>query len=240
MKSHKKSVGDGITMQNASWSFGGDTAKHFAEHVERSVPLYKDGHELVCQYSDFFIKDDSVCYELGVSVGDLIKKLASHHSKKNARFIGIDCEEPMIEEARKNIAGNPKIELVTEDISVFPFEKCDLMISYYVIQFIHPKIRQELYRTIYDSLNWGGALLLFEKTRGPDARFQDITTAVYNEYKLANGYNADEITAKSRSLKGVLEPFSSEGNIDLLRRAGFKDIMCVMKYICFEGFLAIK
>ena len=77
MKSRKKSVGDGISMQNASWSFGGDTAKNFAEHVERSVPLYKDGHELVCQISDFFVKDDSVCYELGVSVGDLIKKLAN-------------------------------------------------------------------------------------------------------------------------------------------------------------------
>ena len=30
------------------------------------------------------------------------------------------------------------------------------------------------------------------------------------------------------------------GNLDLLKRAGFVDIMTVFKYICFEGFLAIK
>ncbi len=47
-------------------------------------------------------------------------------------------------------------------------------------------------------------------------------------------------SAKARSLKGVLEPFSSQGNLDLMRRAGFVDIMTVYKYICFEGFLAIK
>jgi tRNA (cmo5U34)-methyltransferase len=46
--------------------------------------------------------------------------------------------------------------------------------------------------------------------------------------------------AKTRSLKGVLEPFSTQGNIQLLKRSGFKDIMTVFKYGCFEGFLAIK
>ena len=46
--------------------------------------------------------------------------------------------------------------------------------------------------------------------------------------------------AKSNSLKGVLEPFSTSGNLSLLKRAGFKDIMTVFKYGCFEGFLAIK
>jgi len=28
--------------------------------------------------------------------------------------------------------------------------------------------------------------------------------------------------------------------MDLLKRAGFSDIMTIMKYVCFEGFLAIK
>ena len=46
--------------------------------------------------------------------------------------------------------------------------------------------------------------------------------------------------AKARSLKGVLEPFSREGNLGLMQRAGFVDIMSVFKYVCFEGFLAIK
>ncbi len=50
----------------------------------------------------------------------------------------------------------------------------------------------------------------------------------------------DQIIAKSRSLKGILEPFSTNGNMDLMKRAGFVDIITMMKYITFEGFLAIK
>jgi tRNA (cmo5U34)-methyltransferase len=93
---------------------------------------------------------------------------------------------------------------------------------------------------VYENLNWGGAFIMFEKVRAPDARFQDYMSAMYLDYKLEQGYSADEIVAKSRSLKRVLEPFSSQANIDLLKRAGFQDVMSVMKYICFEGFLAIK
>ena len=38
----------------------------------------------------------------------------------------------------------------------------------------------------------------------------------------------------------MLEPFSTQGNVDMLRRAGFVDHMSVFKHLCFEGFLAIK
>ncbi len=54
------------------------------------------------------------------------------------------------------------------------------------------------------------------------------------------GYNYDEMSIKSQSLRGVLEPFSTNGNLGLLKRAGFKDILIIFKYICFEGYLAIK
>ena len=67
-----------------------------------------------------------------------------------------------------------------------------------------------------------------------------MATAIYTDFKIEQGYNAEEIIAKTRSLKGVLEPFSTQGNLDLLKRAGFIDIMTVMKYVCFEGLLAIK
>ena len=69
---------------------------------------------------------------------------------------------------------------------------------------------------------------------------QDILNQTYIEYKLSKGYTPDQIINKSSSLKSVLEPFSSKGNLDLLKRAGFKDTICIFKYACFEGILAIK
>ena len=93
---------------------------------------------------------------------------------------------------------------------------------------------------IFKGLNWGGAFFFVEKVRGSDARFQDILNQTYIDYKLSKGYSANEIISKSRSLKGVLEPFSTKGNLDLLKRAGFKDVITIFKYGSFEGFLAIK
>ncbi len=81
---------------------------------------------------------------------------------------------------------------------------------------------------------------MFEKVRGSDARFQDIFNCFYQDFKIKKGYSPDQILAKQNSLKSYLEPFSRQGNIDLLKRAGFMDIESVMKFACFEGFIAIK
>jgi tRNA (cmo5U34)-methyltransferase len=234
-------VGENIKASNARWTFAGSVVETFDEHIRSSVPMYETGHDLVCKLSDYFVKKDSICYEIGTSVGKLLIKLANHNeNKKNAKWIGIDIEKDMIKKAQQNAKGIKNISLEVADVVHYEFEKSDLIVCYYTVQFTAPKYRQQVINKIYEALNWGGAFIFFEKVRGPDARFQDIMVTLYNDYKLAQNYSPAEIVAKARSLKGILEPFSTQGNLDLLKRAGFVDIMTVMKYICFEGFLAIK
>lgn len=232
-------VGDGIKSNKSSWSFDGLGIDGFNDHINRSVPGYLEGQQIICRLSDYFIKDDSVVYDLGCSMGNLTVKLAEH-SKKSAQFIGIDNEATMINEAssRKDLSEN--ISFLHDDVISAELSPSDLITAYYTVQFVRPSQRQDLINKIYASLKWGGAFIMFEKTRGADARFQDILTGIYNDYKLEQGYTSEEIIAKSQSLKGVLEPFSTQGNIDLLKRAGFVDYMTIYKNMCFEGFIAIK
>ena len=231
--------GDAIEAQNANWKFNGKMVEHFEEHVAKSVPLYKEGHELIVKLSDYFVKEDSICYELGSSTGTLTHKLAKRHEFREAKFIGVEIEADMVKKANE-LYRSSNLSFVCDDMTTMTLEKADLIVSYYTIQFIHPKLRQQLFDKIYESLNWGGAFLLYEKVRANDARFQDIISNLYMEYKLDQGYSAEEIIGKSKSLKGVLEPFSTQGNIDMLKRAGFVDILSVQKYMNFEGFLVIK
>jgi tRNA (cmo5U34)-methyltransferase len=234
-------VGDQISSQNGAWTFdNSQVAENFEQHAKRSIPLYSEGHQLVCDISDFFLPTSGRCYELGCSRGDLLKKLTMRHLHKNIEWFGIDNSESMIAEAKKQQLAPVAINWLCEDISTTKIESADFIVAYYTVQFVPPRLRQALINKLYEGLNWGGALLLFEKVRGPDARFQDMLTSLYTEFKLNNGYQAEEIVNKSRSLKGILEPFSTQGNLDMLHRAGFKDITTVMKYLCFEGFLAIK
>ncbi|WP_420453606.1 methyltransferase domain-containing protein [Ilumatobacter sp.] len=233
-------VGDRIDAGNARWSFGGEVAGSFETHIERSVPGYRRGHEIVAQLSDFFVSDGSLVYEIGCSTGALTRRLAEWNEAKQARFVGIEVEAEMVAAARRLAEGMPSVEILHDDALTAELQPADMIVSYYTMQFVRPARRQQLYDRIHETLEWGGAFVMFEKVRAPDARFQDMMSTLYTDHKLSEGFEASEIVAKTRSLKGVLEPFSTQGNLDMLERAGFVDHMTVFKHLCFEGFLAIK
>lgn len=233
-------VGDGIAASTGRWTFDGEVAEVFDAHVSKSVPLYFEGQQLILQLSDFFLTQNSICYDIGCSTGTLLAMLAERHSGKDVSFTGLDSVKKMVDKARKKCQKFSNVNIFETDALEHEYELADMICSYYTVQFIHPKFRQTLIDTIYQSLNWGGAYIMFEKVRANDARFQDLMSQCFLEHKIVNGYSADEIISKSLSLKGVLEPFSTEGNIGLLKRAGFVDVIPIAKYMCFEGYLAIK
>lgn len=239
-RQYESTVGDELCAKNGRWTFGGEVSRHFDQHVSKSVPLYEEGHNLILELSDFFLHKGSHCYDVGCSTGKLALGLAARHSDKGVRITAFDTEPDMVTQASALCSGNQDIDVLHADLVEASMNNSDMVICYYTLQFIHPKFRQDVISKIYRSLNWGGAFILFEKVRAPDARFQDITTQLYAEFKNQNGYSATEIFAKSRSLKGILDPFSTQANIDFLNRAGFSDVMTIMKYVCFEGMLAIK
>jgi tRNA (cmo5U34)-methyltransferase len=209
--------------------------------VQRSVPGYERGHDLIERFSDFFVKDDSICYDLGCSTGELLRRLATRHDHRpGARWIGVDVERDMVEVARERLAGIDNVTVELSDITRHGFLPTDLVVSYYCLQFIAPKHRQTVVDKIYAALEWGGAFLWFEKVRANDARFQDMVTSLYQDFKTDQGFDAEQILTKTRSLRGVLEPFSSCANLDLLTRAGFVDVIPVFRDLCFEGLLAVK
>ena len=238
---HALDAGQGISTRSAGWSFSGDTARNFDAHVQRSVPGYDRGHDLIERFSDYFVKDDSVCYDLGCSTGELLRKLAARHDHRvGPRWIGVDVERDMVEVARERLSGVDNVTVELSDLTRYELLPTDLVISYYCLQFIAPKHRQTIIDKVYGALEWGGAFVWFEKVRANDARFQDMITSLYQDFKTDQGFDAEQILAKSRSLKGVLEPFSSTANLDLLRRAGFVDVIPVFRDLSFEGLLAVK
>lgn len=226
-----------------TWSFRNLKEKNFLLHITKSVPGFDASHNLVCALAPFFLGNKSKHVDLGCSFGTLIFKIHATLNNEKCRSIGLDEQKSMILAANKNKKSqrlkknfNFKITRI-EDFKEF---NVDLFTSLYTLQFINPKYRQQVVNKIYKSLNWGGGLILFEKIRGPDARFQDILTTLYNEYKRSQGISPNQILQKTSSLKGVLEPFSEAGNLGILKRAGFRDIMTISRNLCFHGWLCIK
>ena len=235
-----KKIDKNIELRTNKWSFDGDVNKYFDDHVKKSVPMYEEAHQLICDFSDNFINEESIIYDLGCSTGTLLKKLSLRHETiKGAKFIGIDVSENMIEHSKKN-CNLKNVNFYHKNISKVNMKSSSIILSVYTMQFIKPKERQEIMNKIYESLEWGGAFFLFEKVRGSDARFQDMMQNAYTDFKLSNNFDSEEIINKTKSLKGVMEPFSRKGNLGLLSRAGFEDIETIFRYNCFEGYLAIK
>ena len=228
-----------INLKNASWTFSKNIPHQFEAHIKKSVPLYDLSHDLTINLSDFFLNDNSSAIDIGSSTGLFLKKLSRHNNKK-VKLIGIDIEKKMVDYAKKKNL-DKKIRYVCGNYLKKKFKlKIKMITSFYTLSFIDASDRQRVFDKIYKDLNWGGAFIFFEKVRAPDAKFQDITSTLYNDFKLKNGLNHREIVEKTRSLKGVMDPFSSGENLKMLKRAGFKDYMTILKYLNFQGFFAIK
>lgn len=233
-------VGDSISAGRGDWKFSGDMVTHFVDHARKSIPFYDEGHKVVRRLSDYFITAGSQAYELGCSTGELSSQLALFHAHKDSvRVTGIDSQSDMINTARTShvLEG---LSFDVGDVVTYPYEPASFVVSYYCIQFIPPKDRQRLFDRIYEALDWGGCFVVFDKVRAPDARFQDMMTGLYHDFKSENGYSDEEIMEKARSLRGIQEPYSSEENKRYYERAGFKDVMSIFKYLSFEGFIGIK
>ncbi len=237
----KKKLGQNLKAANASWTFEKDVWKNFDKHINKSIPLYLLCHKLGIEISDFFLEENAKVIDIGCSTGTFIQKLNSRHQNKNLQIKGYDSVKKMLDAAKKNNRNKKNIKFINKDItkSKFP-NNIDLITSFFTISFVKPANRQVVFNKIYKSLNWGGAFVFFDKVRAPDARFQDIMTQIYTNYKLDRNFSSDEILNKSSSLKGVLEPYSTNENFLFLKRSGFKDYMTIFKCVTFEGFLAIK
>ena len=129
-KIKNKDIGDKIQIKNASWSFGKKVPKNFTKHIKKSVPFYSEGHEIILQLSDFFLKKKSYCYDLGCSTGTLINKISSRHPDKQIKFCGIDSIKNMILQAKKEnkiIKNKNKIYYVNGNIEKKKIKKSDLI-----------------------------------------------------------------------------------------------------------------
>ncbi|MBR6403070.1 MAG: methyltransferase domain-containing protein [Eubacterium sp.] len=234
-------VGDGIQKDHASWDFHGkQLVDHFHDHISNSIMSYTEGHRIICYLSDYFCRNGSICYDLGASTGELLRELAAYHKGKKIQWRGLDIVPEMVEKASEQSKEFANVKFEEADLLTYSFEQTDLFTSYYTLQFINPSQRQSIVNKVYNSLNYGGAFIMFEKVQEQSGLFQDISNMVYSEFKISKGFSYEEVMAKSLAIKGVLVPNTSLENVDLLKKAGFKKIYKFFKSMCFEGILAIK
>ncbi|WP_078857367.1 methyltransferase domain-containing protein [Streptomyces sp. NBRC 109706] len=233
-------VGDDIVTTNTRWSFAGSTPRHFDAHVNKSVPLYLHGHELIAKCVEFFSRPGGTIIDVGCSTGTLLASIARKPSSKDLSLVGIDIEADMVRAARETCARLENVTISQGEVLSADYTDSNAVIMYYTLQFAPPEQRRLALERIYDGLVEGGGLFLFEKVLSPDARLQDMLQQLYLEFKIDNGFEPEEIYNKERSLRSVMAPQPSNDTHELLHRTGFTGVVTIQKYLFFEGILAIK
>jgi tRNA (cmo5U34)-methyltransferase len=216
-------------------------SENFDEHVRKSVPLYDDIQRMVVEISEWFIRDNSVIYDLGSSTGETILQLQGKHArKKNVRYIGIENSIAMIEIARRKCPYE-QVQFLHQNLTEFvEYTNADFVTSLYTLQFLPIGDRRKVLQRIYNSLSEGGALVMLEKVRAENSLFEDIWLELYWDFKHDNGLNSEQVIQKAKSLRGILMPLTLSENINMLKEVGFMHIDTFMKWYNFTGIIAVK
>jgi tRNA (cmo5U34)-methyltransferase len=222
---------------SGSWTFGGAIAAGFDEHARASIPWYDACHQLIADLADHLVPAGGRCYELGCSTGTLTELLAARLEARGAHVVGIDAEPDMIERARERCAARSNAAFQTARVEEATLEPADLAVSFYTLHFVPRRDRAATVARIRAALEPAGSLILFEKTLAPNAREQEIATAVYHDWKRRQGLSDREIAAKARSLRGVLDPQSEDENRSMLRAAGFAEPASIFRWLVWVGIL---
>lgn len=224
------------------FEFDAEVATVFDDMLLRSVPFYKESQALTRRFAMNALASGGVVYDLGCSTASLLLEIErSMERRGNVRLIGIDNSPAMITHARKKIeAYGSSVELYEGDILQFPYEKAQVIISNYTLQFIRPMVRDSLVRTISDTLNEGGVFIFSEKVVSEDPKLNKELIDCYYDFKKVQGYSEYEIVQKREALENVLIPYTMNENIQMAKNNGFKTCEVLFRWANFATFIAIK
>ncbi|MDD2837435.1 MAG: carboxy-S-adenosyl-L-methionine synthase CmoA [Sulfuricurvum sp.] len=224
------------------FEFDAEVAAVFDDMLLRSVPYYKESQSLTRRFAINALENGGIVYDLGCSTASLLLEIERMVAKtENVRLIGIDNSAAMIEHARKKTeAYGSSIELFEGDILTFGYEKAQVFISNYTLQFIRPMVRDGLVRTIGENLNEGGVFIFSEKVVSEDPKLNKELIDCYYDFKKVQGYSEYEIVQKREALENVLIPYTMNENMQMVKNNGFKSCEVLFRWANFATFIAIR
>ncbi len=232
---------DGTIAQD--FTFNEKVADVFDDMVSRSVPFYQTVISSIAALLKDRLPPGTTVYDLGCSTGSTLLQLSRLLERKDITYVGIDNASPMIEKAQLKSEHFSKSNIITfdtNDITTCPLPNAGAVICNYTMQFLRPLNRQGFLQRIYDLLPDGGILTISEKIISTAPQLNRDFIAIYHQFKKEQGYSELEIAAKREALENILIPFSQQENIEMLKKAGFKEVDTFLKWFNFCSFTAIK
>jgi tRNA (cmo5U34)-methyltransferase len=121
---------------------------------------------MIGNLAERYAQADSVCYDLGCSLGAATLAMRHRIQTANTRIIGVDNSNAMLDRCRQVIAadsGEVPVELQCANVQEVVIEQASMAVLNFTLQFIPVEQRLDVLTTIYEGLLPGGVLILSEK-----------------------------------------------------------------------------
>lgn len=227
----------------AEFTFDAAVADVFPDMIQRSVPGYGAIIAATGLLAGRHALPDSVCYDLGCSLGAAAVSMRRAIIQPNCRIIAVDKSVAMLERARKIITaerGRVDIDLVCADIRDIEIRHASVVVLNFTLQFLAPADRYSFLSKIYRGLLPGGILIVSEKHSFNDRRQQELHAEMHEAFKKAQGYSELEISQKRTALENVLIPETLEQHKQRFQAIGFSSVEVWFQYFNFASMLALK
>ena len=218
------------------FAFDADVAAVFEDMLDRSVPIYRELHDLTVRLCERHVPTAATIVDLGCSTGTTMLGIAQ---AVDADLIGVDYSQPMLDRCGERFAEASLTQptLICADAGDVDIPPADIVIANLTIQFVAFDKRAPLLRRIRSALRPGGLLILTEKLRAPDPALAELYEDLYVGYKRARGYSEQEIAGKRDALDGVLRPTTEKHLRALCDDAGFRPLDCLLRWVNFALFI---
>lgn len=229
--------------QVAGFVFDQTVVDVFPDMIKRSVPGYATIINMIGNLAERYAQPDSVCYDLGCSLGAATLAMRHRIRAANCAIIGVDNSAAMIERCHQVIAadsGEVPVELRCGSLQEIALERASVAVLNFTLQFIPVEQRPEVLAQIYRGLLPGGVLILSEKVAFNDQPHQELMIELHHNFKRSNGYSDLEIAQKRSAIENVLIPETLDTHRQRLRNAGFASVDVWFQCFNFASLIAIK
>tara|TARA_Y100000114_G_scaffold135117_1_gene135777 strand:- start:159 stop:809 length:651 start_codon:yes stop_codon:yes gene_type:complete len=184
-----------------NWSFNNkEIADNFETHVKEQLPWYDLTTSAIRHIARHYIPKNGKVYDLGASIGNIGCSLQSILEERNCKFIAIEKEKEMINNYKCTYG-----DIIESDIKDYAYENFDVAIVFLTLMFVEPKFREKLLNKLYQKLNKGGAIIIFDKKEMDQGYFGLINYRLTLAEKVETTPYKD-IIEKELSLQGIQRP----------------------------------
>ena len=218
----------------------------FDEHIDKSIRGYQDLLSDIVSLSRYFVEKETNVYDIGCSTGKLTEAmLKKNQDIEDVHYYGIEVADGFVGDMKsREIKLNSdyswnKIKFLHEDVRDSMISNASLITSVFTLQFMSMRDRLPMIKKVYNGLNEGGAFIFAEKTICENAKFQEMITFNFYDYK-RKFFDTKDIIDKEQTLRNIMKPYTWKQIEKYIYDAGFKDVQPFWRNHMFVGAIAVK